>query len=238
MRKQGSARGFCAGVIVGAMIGSAGLAAAALGQQGWAKLSQDFRVGYVTGFLQMANLARNLDPGGYIDIKYPQVPKARPVAWAAEVDRLYKDPENQKYTITSIMQLAASELEKKYGKALDPQERTRRRMEYQLQALARKREAAGLKPKDPTKQAIAPERTVKPAPPKPKEPAKPKQKKWCRCDGKDPQAERQRRRAEAEIRDQKDEQELLQRSGQKPEEAGDENASPGGADSKESGAAE
>ncbi len=207
MRNPGSVRGFCAGVVVGVMIGSAGLAAAAFGYNGWQKFSQDFKVGYVFGFLEMANLARNLDPGGYLDIKYPMVPKAKPVHWADEVNRLYADPANQKYSMTSIMQLASHELQKKFGSAPSPEERTRRRMEQQLEALRRKREALGLAEKDPKRQAIAPEKVVEPSP---AAPAEPKKKKWCRCDGKDPAAERARRRAEAPRREEREEKEFLE----------------------------
>lgn len=212
MRIQGTVRGFGFGVVVGVMIGSAGLAAAAFGYKGWERFSSDFKVGYINGFLEMANLARNLDPGGYVDIKYPMVPKAKPMHWADEVNRLYADPANQKYSITSIMQLAAHELEKKFGKGPDPHERTRRRMEQQLEALRRKREAMGLPPKEPKKQVIAPEK-VEPAPgtkAEPAAPAVPRQKKWCRCDGKDPKAERERRRAEAPEREKQEEKEFLE----------------------------
>src|SRR5690349_21595412 len=114
MRFQFSLRDFGAGAVLGLALGTAGVSAAAFGYDGWNKFSYDFRVGYVNGFLSMANLARNLDPGGWVDSKYPMVPTAKPAEWAAKVDELYKDPENQHYSMTSILQTAAHELEKKY----------------------------------------------------------------------------------------------------------------------------
>jgi hypothetical protein len=192
MRRRFSIRDFAAGAIAGLVLGTSGLAAAALGYEGWQKLSQDFKIGYVAGYLDMSNIARNLDPGGYIDTKYPKA-HAKPVLWAAMVDELYKDPEYQRYTINSMMQAAAVKLEQKYGKT-DPIQRSRDRMAFQMEALRRKKEAEAKKdgaPVPEVKHKKAPERTVT-------APKKPKARKWCRCDGKDPKVERAKRRAARE----------------------------------------
>jgi hypothetical protein len=194
MRFQFSFRDFGAGALLGLALGTAGISAASFGYEGWNKFSQDFRSGYVTGFLSMANLARNLDPGGWVDSKYPMVPNAKPIEWAAKVDELYKDPENQHYSMNSILQQAAHELQKKYGKAMSPDKRAIERMQQQLAAVKRRREAMGLDPsmrpkKDPTQVEAAPKTAQPPAPKPPR--------KWCRCDGKNPKAERAKRRAAA-----------------------------------------
>ncbi len=195
MRRKISLRDFGAGAVLGLLLGTAGLSAASFGYDGWAKFSLDFKGGYITGFMAMANLARNLDPGGYVDTQYPLVTQAKPGEWVSVIDGLYKKPENQGYQVTSIIQYAAHELEKKYGKALPAEERTRRRMEAQLQALKKRREAAALQAGKeapaPPKHIAQPEKTVK-------TPALPKEKparKWCRCDGKNPKEERAKRRA-------------------------------------------
>lgn len=195
MRRRFSIRDFGAGAIAGLMLGTSGFAAAALGYEGWQKLSQDFKIGYVAGYLDMSNIARNLDPGGYIDTKYPKA-HAKPVEWAAMVDVLYKDPAYQRYTINSMMQAAAVKLEEKYGKT-DPVQRSRDRMAFQMEAMRRKKEAQAKKkgaPAPEVKHQKAPERTVS----APKKPTTPKPRKWCRCDGKDPKAERAKRRAARE----------------------------------------
>jgi hypothetical protein len=194
MRRRISLRDFGTGVIVGLVVGSVGLAGASFRYEGWARFSSDFKLGYINGFLDMANLARNLEPGGYVDSKYPQVEKAKPAEWAMVIDRLYKDPENQRYRIASMMQYAADELEKKYGKSMSADERVRRRMETQLALIKKKQEAAGLKegakPPAPPKAVVAPEKSVA-------KPVVKKPRKWCRCDGKNPKAERAKRRAAA-----------------------------------------
>src|SRR5689334_2763415 len=188
MRFQFSLRDFGAGAILGLVLGTAGISAASLGYTGWSKFSQDFRIGYVTGFLSMANLARNLDPGGWVDSKYPMV-AAKPFEWAAKVDELYKDPENQHYTINSMLQQAAHDLQKKYGKPMPAEQRAFLRMQQQLAAVKKRREAQGLDPNmRPKKDPKLLEATPKVVPP-----AAPKPRKWCRCDGKNPKEERAKR---------------------------------------------
>jgi hypothetical protein len=204
MRDHRSSRGFRAGaavgVLIGLLIGSAGVAAATFWVQGWQRFSDDFKVGYINGFLDMANLARNLQPGGWVDTKYPQVPQAKPVEWANVVNELYKDPANARYSITSILQTAAQRLEAKYGRAETPEQRTLQRMQHQLEMMRKKREKAGL-PVEPPKAASTPtkvpgavktsETTAE------KKEAKKPARKWCRCDGKDPKAARAARKAAA-----------------------------------------
>jgi hypothetical protein len=195
MRKRLSIRDFVAGAVFGVLLGSVSLSTASMGYTAWEKLSDDFKIGYVTGFLSLANLTRNFDPGGWLDQRYPAVPNATPVQWAAAVDKLYQEPRMQKFSIHSVLQSAATELQKVHGKPLDPYQRVQQRAQTQLQALQKRQEAKakkeGEKPAPVVKNIQAPEKKVA-APPK-----KNTGRKWCRCDGKDPKAERARRRAEA-----------------------------------------
>ncbi|MFN2375618.1 MAG: hypothetical protein ABR538_03725 [Candidatus Binatia bacterium] len=195
MRTRTSLRGFLIGVLVGVLAGSAGMAAAAIGYKGWSRFTTDFKAGYIAGFLDMASLARNLQPGGYVDEHYPEVPTVKILEWRTMVEELYQDPKNQKYSMTSLLQLAAHKLVEKHGKGFSPEERTLRRMQGQLEALKRRQEKAGIAP-TPEKPKLleAPAKVV--APPA-KEDVRPK-RKWCRCDGKIPKEERVRRKAEAE----------------------------------------
>jgi hypothetical protein len=204
MRDHRSLRGFStglvSGVLIGLLLGSAGMAGAAFGYKGWQTFSDEFKTGYVTGFLGMANLARNLDPGGWVDSKYPQFPKVKPLEWVILVDDLYKMPENQGYSINSILQSAAHQLELKYGKPATAEERTKQRMAHQLEILRKQREKAGLLPKDgepkadsPASKAVTPpaagggKNVADERPPR----------KWCRCDGTDPKEARAQRKAAA-----------------------------------------
>lgn len=197
MRDFRSLRGFTSGVLVGILVGSAGVSVAAIGYKGWSKFSPDFRAGYAAGFVDMSNLARNLDPGGYIDTNYPYIVGARAHDWSALVDELYKKPEYQGHTITSMMQLATKILEERFGKTSPPEARTARKMQLQLEALRQKREEMGLPP-DEGKSTVteAPAKSVEPA--KPAVRPAPKPRKWCRCDGKDPKVARAERRAAAQ----------------------------------------
>lgn len=224
MRYSPSLRGFAAGVLVGLLAGSAGMASATFGLNGWSRFSEDFRNGYLNGFLDMANLARNLEPGGWVDERYPAFPMAKPQEWRGIIDKLYQDPANKDYLITSIIQLAAKTLEQRYGKPTDPAVRAKARMEAQLAAVReRKLRQAAKEGQKPAAEAAAnaPE-SAKPAaaPPaapaaKPVDPAlqekiakiavPPRTKKWCRCDGTDPQAAREKRRAEAAAAEAEDE---------------------------------
>jgi hypothetical protein len=210
MRDQRSLRGFSAGavggVLVGMILGSTGMAVASFGYEGWQRFSEDFKVGYVTGFIAMANLARNLDPGGWVDMKYPQVDKAKPSEVAAVVTDLYKKPENKDYSMASILQAATHDLEKKYGKALSSDERIHAKMNQQLEAMRKKREAAGLASKDSTTKVVeAPPAVV--APPAEALVAAKRPRKWCRCDGTDPKEATARRRAAAAAEEAKEEAE-------------------------------
>jgi len=191
--RGGFPAGLLVGVLLGTVIGSAGLSVAAFGYPGWQKFSEEFKVGYITGFLDMSHLARNLAPGGWVDTKYPMVSKAKPREWAATIDTLYQKPENQNYTVTSILQLASHKLQDKYGKD-SPEERTTRKMKAQLEAARKKHEAnvaAGkVPPPEKTPPPRAPGKGVKLSDLAPK-------KKWCRCDGKDPKQARAARKAAA-----------------------------------------
>ena len=215
MRDHRSIRGFGSGLVVGVLIGlvlgSASLATAAFGYKGWQTFSPDFKMGYVTGFIGMANLARNLDPGGWVDNRYPQISKAREAEWVALIDELYKQPENQNYSIFTVLQSAAHRLELKYGKPATGDERSKMRMAHQLEIVRKKREKAELAAKTgeqkaapaPAQGAAAPPAPPKAASPAPQDaaqqkaaPAKPA-RKWCRCDGTNPKEARARRQAAA-----------------------------------------
>jgi hypothetical protein len=198
MRRNFSLRDFGAGtgvgLVLGLVLGASGLAAAAMGYEGWSKkFSHDFKSGFVAGYVMMADLARNLEPGGYVDQRLPYV-AATPLEWVAMMDELYRDPANQGYTVNSMMQAAAHRLEERKGK-IPVEERMRLRAQTQLQAVERRKEtraAAGMtKPPSPPKFLQA-------APQVAKTPPKPKARKWCRCDGKNPKAERAKRRAARE----------------------------------------
>jgi hypothetical protein len=215
MRYGPSLRGFTVGVLVGTILGSAGVAAATFGLKGWSRFSEDFRNGYVNGFLDMANLARNLEPGGWVDKRYPQLPAVRPQEWRGVIDKLYTEPANKDYLITSAMQLAAKRLEDRYGKAEDPLLRQKKRSEAQMAAVRRKLAAEGgageaetQSPKVTETQSPKVAETESPktaetespkvaAPEAGQEAVAPRTKKWCRCDGTDPKAAREKRRAEA-----------------------------------------
>ncbi|HEY2773477.1 MAG TPA: hypothetical protein VGK20_05440 [Candidatus Binatia bacterium] len=191
-----SLRAFVLGTVAGALFGSAAVAAAAFGYAGWQKFTNDFKNGYVTGFLDMANVARNLDAGGWVDEKYPWTPKVKPPEWRGVVDKLYKDPANQVYNVMSILQLAAKTIADRHGGALDPDERMRQRTESVLNELRKKAIAEG---QDPSKVPNIPGHIVVPASPGDAAEEPPHQRKWCRCDGKDPnQLKAEREKAEAE----------------------------------------
>ena len=216
MKTRSPLRGFVSGVMVGLLLGSGGMAVASFGYKGWTRFNTDFKGGYVTGFLDFTNLARNLDPGGYVDQRYPYLPQVKPLEWVTKIDELYAKPENQDYTMASMLQLAAHKLEEKYGKAEDPVARTRRRMQDQLAALA-KRRAAQHAQQAPDGQAApgvaAPTGAAAPAatPPAktlvPKTPNIPHPRKWCRCDGTDVKAAIAARKAKAEAEERADEEE-------------------------------
>lgn len=115
--------------------------------KGWTRFTEDFRFGYVFGFLDMANIARNLEPGGYVDEHYPLWPQVKPTEWKAVVDELYRNPENQKYSMTGILQLAAVHLEKKHGPAPNVVERIKPQLSALLNAAAERKAAAAAKAK-------------------------------------------------------------------------------------------
>lgn len=203
MRRFRSITILVAGVLLGIVLGTAGVGNAAFSYQAWHQLSEDFKNGYIVGFLAMAKLARNADPSGWVDKHYPLVKDAKPVEYRRKLDELYAKPENQKYNIDSMFQLVAHELGKTH-KVLTGEERQIMAMRDQLTQM-RKAQIARLqsqgKPIPPELLQPLPENpdlTVKPpkTPPKPKGVSKaPKPRKWCRCDGKDPKAERAKRRA-------------------------------------------
>ena len=149
MKRHRSPRGFGRGVFVGLLaglvLGSSAMVLAAPTGKGWARFTEDFRFGYVFGFLDMANVARNLDPGGYVDEKYPLWPQAKPTEWKALVDELYRNPENQKYPLTGILRMAGVTLEKKYGPAPSIVERLKPQLSTLLKAAEKAKAEAAAK---------------------------------------------------------------------------------------------
>jgi len=143
MRLKNGPWGFGAGIVLGLMIGSASLSVAAFGYKGWQRFGRDFQLGYLTGFFDMANLARNLDPDGYVDENFPLWPKARLTDWHNAVNELYMDPENREYGMYAILRLAAEELKKKYGPAPSAAKRLQPAFTEQIQR-ARKAEQEAL----------------------------------------------------------------------------------------------
>ncbi|HYC00985.1 MAG TPA: hypothetical protein VEC57_17760 [Candidatus Limnocylindrales bacterium] len=170
MRKNGHARGFVTGLIVGLLIGSVSVSIAAVGYKAWSRVSPDYRMGYVNGYFDMAMLARNLHPGGFVDERYPVFPQARARDWVEAVDKAYQNPANQKYSMYSILQVAAGELEKKFGKPPTPLERLAPRLKQQLEGA---REHTELMQKQKRTAAAKPAAPVVPKPPK--------KKIWCKC---------------------------------------------------------
>jgi len=161
-------RSFVLGVIVGVLIGSSGLAAAALGYKGWTRFSKDFQLGYISGFMDMANLARNLDPGGFVDERYPLWPQAKTMHWHGAVAKIYQDPDKQRYSMYSVLQFAADELEKTFGKPPTAMERVAPQLKDMF-AKGKEMDSAPPKPDAPA------------TPPAPKAPQPPKKKIWCKC---------------------------------------------------------
>jgi hypothetical protein len=214
MSKLRTTRAFGAGVLLGLMIGSAGMAAASFGYKAWSTVSVDYKNGFVAGFLTMANLARNLQPGGWVDQKYPHIPKAKPVEWSKTLDELYAKPENRKYTVTGMLQAVARDLEKKYGPAQDPMDRTRDQMLEKLRALGERNKneqpegEAGKAGEGESGAPLANAPGDDKAQPGPNDKGEPKalprtdfpndrKRKWCRCDGTDPKLARAARQANA-----------------------------------------
>ncbi len=195
-------KAFIAGILLGVLIGTAGLAAAAIGYKGWQGFSTDFKSGYIAGYLMMSKLARNLDPGGWVDEHYPYVLKATTAEWKDTIDAVYAKPENQQYSIESVLQIAAKELAEKHGGAVSGEDRQYALLRQRLQAM-REKQIANLKAKG---QPIPPQlekpiSDLKLAAPKTvakKDRPKEKKRKWCRCDGTDPKAARAARRAARE----------------------------------------
>jgi len=227
MSRLRSIRAFGAGVLLGVIVGSAAVAGAAFGYKAWTSVHDDYKIGYVAGFFSMANLARNLQPGGWVDSRYPHLPQVKAPVWRAKLDELYAKPENQKYSVNGLLQVAARELEKQYGKAIDPIERARQNMKEKLRAIAarkqREQQQAGAtagKPEGSVAQETeaGDEATDVELPVEPSEkvdaPAKKpaaveapveRKKKWCRCDGTDPQAARAERQAKAKAEEEAEE---------------------------------
>lgn len=151
MKRHGSPSGFGRGVFVGLLaglvLGSSAMVLAAPTGKGWARFTEDFRFGYVFGFLDMANVARNLEPGGYVDERYPLWPQAKPTEWKALVDELYRNPENQKYPLTAILRMAGENLEKKYGPAPSIVERLKPQLSTLMKVAEESKAAAAAKAK-------------------------------------------------------------------------------------------
>ncbi len=156
MRFKSGPWGFGAGILLGFVIGSTSLAMATFGYKGWQRFSRDFQVGYLTGFLDMANLARNLDPDGFIEEKYPTWPKATLADWHNAVNKLYQDPENQQYGMYAMMRLAGAELEKKYGPPPSAAERLTPAFKQQIEKARKVELAARAKAGDKPAPAAAP----------------------------------------------------------------------------------
>ncbi|HYC54156.1 MAG TPA: hypothetical protein VEL28_04380 [Candidatus Binatia bacterium] len=172
MRRHGLTSGFFAGLTIGIIIGSVGLSAGAVGYKAWMTNGQDFRLGYISGFMDMTMLARNLHPQGFIDETYPFFKNARIRDYYDAIDNFYKDPENQKHSMYSAMTLISDEMEKKFGKPQSAIERMAPNIEKKLEA-ARAKQAARAASAGAAK---APAAAPKPAAPKP-----PKRKIWCKC---------------------------------------------------------
>lgn len=186
-------RDFSTGVLVGVLIGSVGVSAAAFGYKGWQRFDPNFRVGWITGFLDMAQIARAQYPDTYVDRFYPSLPQARPAEYVTAIDKLYEDPQYKNYGMTRMVSLAIKELEKKYGPAETANERMLKQLATTLEVLRKKKEAAGIK--TPTKAL-----PTKPPTPSTLEDDGPEfikkvNKKWCRCDGKTPAEAHVARRA-------------------------------------------
>lgn len=190
MRLKGGPWGLIVGIILGFSVGSASVATAMFGYKGWQRFGGDFQLGYLAGFFDMANLARNLEPGGYVDEHFPVWPEVKVLEWRTVIDELYKNPANQEYGMYAIVQLAAKELAKVHGPAPTAIERLAPKLKEQLE-----------RARDPKQQAQRPA-TAAPADKKPTVSSGAskahdpwtRKYRWCRCTAVEKKAEKQKRK--------------------------------------------
>lgn len=181
MRPGSGPWGLVVGIVLGFVIGSASIATATFGYKGWQRFGGEFQLGYLAGFFDMANLARNLDPGGFVDENYPVWPNVRLREWQQTVDGLYQDPKNQEYGMYAMLRIAAAEMKKKHGPGQTTIERLAPRFRQQIDR-AKKAEAAARAGSGDSKPAAP---AVTGAPPKPASAAPPspwgRKKRRCPC---------------------------------------------------------
>ena len=132
-------RGVAMGFALGFLVGSAGVASAAFGRQGWDRFGLLFKQGYVAGFIDCVRIAKAIDPFSYIATNFPAPPRAKPIVWVRTIDDLYAKDEHKDRTLAQILIIAGAKLEKDFG---DDQARPGdQRLEHLRQAIDRQRKA-------------------------------------------------------------------------------------------------
>lgn len=115
-KPPGTWKGFALGVVAGAVLGSAAMAGASVTYKAWSRGSDDFRIGYIHGFLDVVRMAKNENPFGEIDRRYHLWAEVKPFEWYMHLVQFYRKEENHKYETSAALEFVSAELQQKHGK--------------------------------------------------------------------------------------------------------------------------
>jgi hypothetical protein len=91
----------------------------------WKSQTQDFRVGYLVGFFDAANVSRQVDAHGYINVNFPRIDGIGPYDWEAALRKVYDQPDFADANVVRALAKAAKDLGELHV-VLDGEERFRR----------------------------------------------------------------------------------------------------------------
>lgn len=109
----------------------------------WKEQKQDFRLGYLVGFYDAANISRKLHPMDYLDTTFPRIEGADPYVMEAAMRNIYAQDEFADANVIKVLIAALKEIGKTHT-VIDGAERFRRRwveMKGGPESLARLEEA-------------------------------------------------------------------------------------------------
>jgi len=134
---SGTTKSLVLGIVIGLLIGSAGLVYSAMGKAGWDKQPAYFKLGYIAGFNDVIRMVKRSVPDSAIAKDYTLPRNAKIPNWLYTIETMYKDPKYKDRNISQMMALAGSDMKAQYGEDIVVVSG----LEQLAKALARRREA-------------------------------------------------------------------------------------------------
>jgi hypothetical protein len=108
-------KGLAAGLVLGFLIGSAGLVFSSMTLEGWGKQPTAFKLGYIAGYTDVVRMVKRSTPGHQVAQAYRIPSGAKPINWLYHIETIIKEGKKKPKDITQAIAFAGDAMGNDYG---------------------------------------------------------------------------------------------------------------------------